>query len=443
MANDGAISSKAQNSGDSLSASLTSAAQNIAATEITILIKSNRSYVQGFNAMGSKFNGNDNANANQEYRYNFTGYVFNTSNSTLTIQVKGIGASQFTTFSTPFNGNTVQSVAQTLNTLSIGIFSTYTDLGQTYVSTHNDDNVYGNLTISSTIVSVQQILETENGDPLTTENNDFITTEVANTTIFPVEYIPQGDPSLTITVQDSGAGGGGGTTYEQVRNAFSQNNYEVQGMYLFSPDIQQLTNIIQYNSLDVNGNKQILNIANTIDPNQFITSSIVDLSQFDGNIVFNGNSFISSNILPFNELQMKFLATNINTNSELSNNFLDMERITNTKFFEPEVGDMSIFERNEAFILNQIPVEVNPANMLEKFKSKIRKNVANQNEEVSNQNQGVSNEKEDVQKEESKENLEINKNKSINLLNNKFTPIILLGVAAIIGVYFYSKKKKG
>ena len=356
MANDSAISSTAQSSGGSLSASLTTAAQNIAPSEITILIKSNRNYVQGFNAMGSIFNGNDNANANQEYRYNFSGYVFNTSNSTLTIQVKGIGASQFTNFSTPFNGSTVQSVVQTLNSLSIGIFSTYTDLGQTYVSTHNDDNVYGNLTISSTAVSVQQILETENGDPLTTENNDFITTEVASTTLFPVEYIPQGDPSLSITVQDSGAGGGGGTTYAQVRNAFSQNNYEVQGMYLFSPDIQQLTNIIQYNSFDVNGNKQVLNIANTIDPNQIATSSIVDLSQFDGNVVFNGNSFISSNILPFNELQMKFLATNINTNSELSNNFLDMERITNTKFFEPEVGDMSIFERNEAYILDQIPV---------------------------------------------------------------------------------------
>jgi hypothetical protein len=425
------ISSLAQNTG-ALASSLTTAAQNIAPSEITILIKSNRSYVQGFNAMGSPYNGNDNANANQEYRYNFTGYVFNTSNSTLTIQVKGIGASTFTTFSTPFNGNTVQSVAQTLNTLSIGIFSTYTDLGQTYVSTHNDDNVYGDLTIISSVVSVEQIIETESGDPLTTENNDVITTEVGTTTIFPVEYIPQGDPSLTITVQDSGAGGGGGTSYAQVRNAFSQNNYEVQGMYLYSPDIQQLTNIIQYNSLDVNGNKQILNIANTIDPNQLVNSSIVDLSQFDGNVVFNGNSFISSNILPFNTLQMKFLAKNINTNSELSNNFLDIEKITNTRFFEPQVGDMSIFERNEAFILNQIPVEVNPANRLERFRKRVIENVTKLNE------QSLS---EQPIKDAPKEKLSIEK--PIDLLENKYTPLVLLGVAAIVGLYFYTKKKKG
>ena len=426
-----AISPLAQNAGG-LASSLVTAAQNIAPSEITILIKSNRSYVQGFNAMGSPYNGNDNANANQEYRYNFTGYVFNTSNSTLTIQVKGIGASTFTTFSTPFNGSTVQSVAQTLNTLSIGIFSTYTDLGQTYVSTHNDDNVYGDLTIISSVVSVEQIIETESGDPLTTENNDVITTEVGTTTIFPVEYIPQGDPSLTITVQDSGAGGGGGTSYAQVRNAFSQNNYEVQGMYLYSPDIQQLTNIIQYNSLDVNGNKQILNIANTIDPNQLVNSSIVDLSQFDGNVVFNGNSFISSNILPFNTLQMKFLAKNINTNSELSNNFLDIEKITNTRFFEPQVGDMSIFERNEAFILNQIPVEVNPANRLERFRKRVIENVSKQNE------QSLS---EQPIKDAPKGKLSIEK--PIDLLENKYTPLVLLGVAAIVGLYFYTKKKKG
>jgi len=426
MANDSAISSS---SSGSLSASLISAAQNIAPAEITILIKSNRSYVQGFNAMGSPYNGNDNANANQEYRYNFTGYVFNTSNSTLTIQVKGIGASQFTTFSTSFNGNTVQSVAQTLNTLSIGIFNTYTDLGQTYVSTHNDENVYANLTISSTIVSVQQILETENGDPLTTENNDFITTEVSNTTIFPVEYIPQGDPALTITVQDNGpgGGGGGGTTYAQVRNAFSQNNYEVQGMYMYSPDIQQLTNVIQYNSLDVNGTKQILNIANTIDPNQVVTSSIVDLSQFDGNVVFNGNSFIASNILPFNQLQMKFLAKNINTNSELSSNFLDIERITNTKFFEPTGGDISIFERNEAEILNEIPEEVVPRTITDRFRAKVRENVSKQNESVSQ------NTKQDKVKD---------KKENTKMLNNKYTPLLLLSIVTLVGIYFYTRKKK-
>jgi len=409
------------------SSALNTAAQNIAPSEINILIKSNRNYPQGFNAMGGPYNGNDNANSKQEYRYNFTGYTFNTQNSILTIQVKGIGSSTFTTLSTPFAGNTTQSVAQTLNTLSIGIFNTYTSLGQTYVSTYNDTNVYGDLTIFSEIVSVAQTLTTQGGDPLTAQNGDIITTEVANTTIFPVQYIAQGDPALTITIQDSvssgGGGGTGGPTYAQVRNAFSQNNYEVQGMYLYSTDIQQLSNVIAYNYADVNGNKQVLNITNMIDPNQFATSSLIDLSQFDGAVVLNGNSFVSSTLAPFGQLQMKFLSKNINTNSDLSSNFLDIENATNTKFFEQQINDMSVFERNEALILNAIPEEVVPHTIVDKYRASLRKKIKNQNEQTAGG---------------SKSDESYN---PINIINNKYTPLILLSVAGIVFIYLFSKKK--
>jgi hypothetical protein len=450
MANGNAISSIAQSSGGSLSSSLVTASQNVAPAEINILIASNRPYVQGFNAMGSKYNGNDNANANQEYRYNFTGYVFNTSNSTLSIQVKGIGASQFTTFSTPFNGDTVQSVAQTINTLGVGLFDTYTFFGDTYVSTHNDDNVYGDLTISSDIVSIQQPLSTEGGDPITAEDGDIITTEVSNTTIFPVEYIPQGDPALSITIQDTGpggGGGGGGTTYSQVRNAFSQNNYEVGGVYLYSEDIQQLNNVIQYSSLDVDGTRQIINITNVLDPNQLVNSSVVDLSQFDGNIVFNGNSFISSSLAPFNRLQMKFLAKGINTNSEIPSNFLAIQEATNTKFFEPEGGDLSVFEKNEAEILDAIPEEATPRKLVQRLKGKIREDIAKQNDSVSTpiEEDEYAYKGEDVQLvTPQKQGGSVTEKENLTqILNNKYTPLVLLGVAAIVGMYFYTKKKKG
>lgn len=404
-----------------LSSELANAANNIATSEITILIKSNRSYVQGFNAMGSPYNGNDNANSNQEYRYNFTGYIFNTTNGSLSIQVKGIGASQFITLTAPFGGNNPQSVAETLNTLGIGIFDTYTDVGQTYVSTHNDNNVFGDLTIFSETISVEQIIESEGGDPLTDENGDIITTEVSQTTIFPVEYIPQGDPALTITIQDAGAGGGGGTSYAQVRNAFSQNNYDVKGLYLYSPDIKQLSNVIQYNTIDASGSKNIFNITNVINPNQHVSSSLVDLSMFEGSVVFNGNSFISSTIAPFNELQIKFLSKNINTNSVLTNNFIEIEKATNTKFFEPQNDSLSVFDKNEAEILNAIPEEHIELNIIEKHKSDLRKEVQRQNES-----------------KKIKKKSEIDK-----LLNKEYTPLILLAIAAsIAGAYFYYKKKR-
>ena len=65
--------------------------------------------------------------------------------------------------------------------------------------------------------------------------------------------------------------------------------------------------------------------------------------------------------------------------------------------------------------------------MLERFKSKIRENVANQNESFPQSTKQ-----------------KINENENINeIINNKYTPLVLLGAATLIGIYFYTKKKKG
>jgi LPXTG-motif cell wall-anchored protein len=121
---------------------------------------------------------------------------------------------------------------------------------------------------------------------------------------------------------------------------------------------------------------------------------------------------------------MKFLAKNINTNTDLpTNNFLDIERITNTKFFEPDKGDLSIFEKNEAEILNAIPKE--EANTrLGKFREKIKSDITEQNEKSKVEKPNKS--KVDVKN---------------NLLKNKYTPLIILGILALAGIYFYKKKK--
>jgi hypothetical protein len=215
----------------------------------------------------------------------------------------------------------------------------------------------------------------------------------------------------------------------------------VGGIYLFSEDLQQLSNVIQYSSLDVDGTRQILQITNVLDPNQLVNSSVVDLSQFDGNVIFNGNSFITSSIAPFAKLQMKFLAKGINTNSELPSNFLAIQEATNTKFFEPPEGDLSVFEQNEAEILDAIPEEATPRKLVKRLKRKIKEDIAKQTEVGSTpKEEGEDIEFETPQKQEvgvtEKENL-------TQILNNKYTPLVLLGVAAIVGMYFYTKKKKG
>ena len=202
-----------------------------------------------------------------------------------------------------------------------------------------------------------------------------------------------------------------------------------------------MSNVIQYSSLDVDGTRQILQITNVLDPNQLVNSSIVDLSQFDGNVIFNGNSFISSSIAPFAQLQIKFLAKGINTNSEIPSNFLAIQEATNTKFFEPPEGDLSVFEQNEAEILDAIPEEATPRKLVKRLKGKIREDIAKQNENITT----PKDEKEDIEFETPKkqESGVIEQENLTQILNNKYTPLVLIGVAAMVGIYFYTKKKKG
>jgi hypothetical protein len=123
---------------------------------------------------------------------------------------------------------------------------------------------------------------------------------------------------------------------------------------------------------------------------------------------------------------MKFLAKNLDTGSLLSSNFVDIQKDTNTKFFEPQVGDISIFERNEAEILNAIPEEVVPRTITDRFRAKVKENIEKQNIET------IQTLKKGISKKESKN----------VMLTNEYTPFVLLGIVALIGIYFYTKDEK-
>ena len=334
--------------------------------------------------MGSPYASGGSINATTEYRWDFTGYTFNTSNTTLNLEYKGINSLSYSTYSTPFNGNSVQAVAQVLNAFGITQFNTYTESGSTYLSTYNDTTIFNDLSLVATSVSIGQDMVTQEGNFLVTEDQNVLTTEISVSTTFPVQIVvyPAGDPAISVTIQEGGgAGSGGGVSYAQVQQAFTQNNYEVQGLYLYSPQIEQISGTYLYNTFDATGNKQLIAIPNIIDPNQHLSSSLIDLSQYQGSIILNGNSFVSGNMLPEASLQIKFLAKSINKNGELPNNFLEIQEATGTKFFEPPSGDISEFERADAYILNQVPEEIGNLNVVDKFRAKMKEDLSKQVEE--------------------------------------------------------------
>jgi hypothetical protein len=412
--------------------SLSKASQNLGNIEINLVIRNNRNYTQSANVMGSPYGGGGSVNATIEYRWNFTAYIFNTSNSTLTLEYKGSNSVPFSLFSVSFGGSTPEAVAQTLNQIGISTFSVYTEAGQTYVSTYNDTTIFGELDIISTAVSISQDMVTQSGQFLVTENNVILSTEVASTTMFPVQIInyPAGDPAISVTISEgAGSGGTSGVTYEEVQQAFVQNNYEVQGLYLYSNQIENLNSTVTYNSYDASGNKTIAVISNVLDPNQFISASLIDLSSFKGGIVLNGNSFMTPTILPNNTFQMKFLMKAINTNSQLSSNFLEMENLTNTKFFEPNNGSISEFERNDALILGAIPEEIVDLRSVDKLRISIANNVERQNQE----NQPIQNQVEPSQQKSAPI--------SEQLISNNYVPLIFVSAALLAGAYLIFKKK--
>ena len=123
---------------------------SLSIVSITLNIRNNRTYPQRINVLGSPVNPLDTANALTEYRWDITAFV-PSSSDTLTLQYKPVGASVFSTYSEELSNPNSEALIAALNGLGIGYFNYYIELGQTYLSTNNDDYVFGTLTINSNV----------------------------------------------------------------------------------------------------------------------------------------------------------------------------------------------------------------------------------------------------------------------------------------------------
>ena len=114
--------------------------------QISLAIKNNRNYPLPINILGSPVNPLDTSNAYTEYRYTFTGFTFTNENS-VSITYKPKSASSFSTYIGVLQSNSLQGIVNVLNQLGIGYFNIYTEAGQTYIATNNDNYVFGNIDV--------------------------------------------------------------------------------------------------------------------------------------------------------------------------------------------------------------------------------------------------------------------------------------------------------
>lgn len=154
---------------------------SLSVVSITLNIRNNRTYSQRINVLGSPVNPLDTANALTEYRWDITAYVA-TSSDTLTLQYKPVGASVFSTFTYLLSNANSEAIISALNTLGIGYFNYYTELGQNYISTNNDNYVFGDLTIDSNIApspTTTSTTSTTTAAPTTTTTTSTTSTTTA------------------------------------------------------------------------------------------------------------------------------------------------------------------------------------------------------------------------------------------------------------------------
>jgi hypothetical protein len=141
--------------------------------DISLNIKSNVDYNQTANLMGSNINLLDTANAKTEYRWNLTGFVF-TTEAFISVEWKAVGAASFNLFSKPLGSQTLEGCIIDLNQLGIGYFNLYTEAGQTYIGTYNDNYVFGDLDIYPSAV-VPTTTTTTTAAPTTTTTTTLAT----------------------------------------------------------------------------------------------------------------------------------------------------------------------------------------------------------------------------------------------------------------------------
>lgn len=118
----------------------------LALINLNLNIQNNRNYPVNINFLGNAFNPLDTSNSTTEYRWNITTLSI-PINDVLSLEYQTVGSAIFSLYTyTIINGN-LDSLVIALNNLGIGFFNVYNELGQTYISTYNDNYIFGNLNI--------------------------------------------------------------------------------------------------------------------------------------------------------------------------------------------------------------------------------------------------------------------------------------------------------
>lgn len=131
--------------------------------------------------------------------------------------------------------------------------------------------------------------------------------------IFSVAIVNHATPAISVTVENAGVPA---VTYNQIKQSLGSQVYRVDGLYIYSTNMSQLMGTIQYQIYDAGGNQNINSIVTVVDPYARNGTAInVDLTKYQQDFIFNGNSSIAATILANTLVQIQFYTKRI-TNTD-------------------------------------------------------------------------------------------------------------------------------
>ncbi len=156
--------------------------KHFAEVDVTLRIKNNRDYSQTVNVMGNPYDLLDISNATTEYKWDLTGFSF-TTETYVQIEYKDVNQASFSLFTQNLVAQNLNAVITALNLLGIGFFYQFTTGGSTFITTSNDQYVFGNLSIEPTSgTTTTTTTTTTTAAPTTTTTTTTSTTTAAPTT---------------------------------------------------------------------------------------------------------------------------------------------------------------------------------------------------------------------------------------------------------------------
>lgn len=153
-------------------------------------------------------------------------------------------------------------------------------------------------------------------------------------------------PQVSVVNNDSGVPS---VSYAQIKRSLGNQVYNIEGFYLQATDIRQLIGTIQYNRFDATGNQEFKTIPTTVDPYQSANSILMDLKSYNAFFILNGNSSISTTILPLTTVDVTLYCKRITNSFGMNlNTFKMMEEIFRKPDFFKGYGDIDqIVEDNK------------------------------------------------------------------------------------------------